>query len=142
MNLKDQLKRDEGLRLHAYPDPLTNAEPWTIGYGHTGGIKEGDTITEHEASKILDSDISKFTTQVISHIPWTKQMDEVRFSVLVNMCFNMGINKLLTFVNTLKYIKAGDYEQAAINMLHSRWAEQVKGRATRLAKQMETGEWQ
>ena len=42
-NLLADLRRDEGLRLAAYPDPLTHAEPWTIGYGHTGPDVGSDT---------------------------------------------------------------------------------------------------
>ena len=39
----------EGISLIAYPDPATGGDPWTIGYGHTGGVKPGDTCTEAEA---------------------------------------------------------------------------------------------
>ena len=41
------IKRNEGLRLHAYPDPATGGAPWTIGYGHTGpDVHPGMQITE------------------------------------------------------------------------------------------------
>ena len=45
----DLIKRFEGLKLAAYPDPGTGAEPYTIGYGHTGGVKPSDTYTLAEA---------------------------------------------------------------------------------------------
>jgi len=139
VNITKQLKRDEGLRLNAYK---CTAGVWTIGYGHTGNVQEGDTITEAEATKLLECDIAKSLSQVLHRIPWANKLDEVRFYVLVNMCFNLGIDGLLKFKNTLKYVEDGDYKQSAINMLNSLWAKQVKNRAIRLAKQMETGEWQ
>jgi lysozyme len=69
-------------------------------------------------------------------------MDEVRQGVLIDMAFNLGVSGLLAFSNTLRYIKNGDYMQAATNMLLSKWAGQVKGRARELALQMESGKWQ
>lgn len=38
----------EGLRYKAYPDPATRAEPWTICYGHTRGVKRGDVATPEQ----------------------------------------------------------------------------------------------
>jgi lysozyme len=142
VNLKEQIKRDEGLRLEAYPDPLTKAEPWTIGYGHTGGVKKGEKITEAEADILLTCDISKAISEVTHHIPFAHSLDEVRFSVLVNMTFNMGIWNLLKFKHTLGCVEKHDYQGASSGMLDSLWAKQVGNRAKRLATQMLTGEWQ
>jgi lysozyme len=41
----DLIKRFEGLRLTAYPDPSTGGDPWTIGYGTTRGVRPGMTIS-------------------------------------------------------------------------------------------------
>ncbi len=44
------LKKWEGCRLNAYPDPASGGAPWTIGYGHTGaGVVPGLTITQEQA---------------------------------------------------------------------------------------------
>jgi len=59
--------------------------------------------------------------------------------VLLNMCFNLGIYGLLGFKKTLAYIKAGDWERAANNMLVSRWAKQVGRRAIELSELMRKG---
>ena len=59
--------------------------------------------------------------------------------MLADMCFNLGINRLLGFKNTLAAIKAGDYEAAADGMLASMWAKQVGKRAHRLIKMMREG---
>jgi lysozyme len=63
----------------------------------------------------------------------------VRADALLNMAFNLGVDGLLGFVNTLRYVRGGNYELAADNMLASKWARQVKGRAVELAAQMKTG---
>ena len=57
------------------------------------------------------------------------------------MAFNLGVNGLLGFRKTLALIEAGDYTKASVEMLDSKWARQVKGRATRLSEQMRTGKW-
>ena len=44
------IKHWEGCRLTAYPDPASGADPWTIGYGHTGPeVKPGLTISQEQA---------------------------------------------------------------------------------------------
>ena len=65
----------------------------------------------------------------------------VRADALLNMAFNLGVDGLLGFYNTLSSVRAGDYDKAGDNMLASKWARQVKGRAIELAAQMKTGRY-
>jgi lysozyme len=58
------------------------------------------------------------------------------------MAFQLGVDGLLAFKNTLKEVQDGNYFKASEMMLLSKWATQTPERAKRLAKQMETGEWQ
>ena len=51
------IKQFEGCRLIAYKCP---AGVWTIGYGHTAGVKEGDCITQETAEAYLRDDLSKY----------------------------------------------------------------------------------
>ena len=141
------LKRDEGLRLEAYPDPISGGHPWTIGYGHTGPeVKPGLRWTEAQAEAALIRDIEEHNAQLLAALPWVADLDPVRQRVLFNMAFNLGVGTpggsagLLGFKNTLGMIERGEYERAAAGMLNSRWARQVKGRAVRLAEQMRTGQ--
>lgn len=136
MNLIDQLKRDEGIRFKPYRDSVGKL---TIGVGRN---LDDVGINELEAEWLLSHDIDRATTTLTEHIPWAKDLDEVRRAVLVNMTFNMGIAGLLQFKNTLADIQAGKYDDAADKMLESKWAEQVGPRAHRLAIQMKTGCWQ
>lgn len=128
-----QLKRHEGLSLKPYRDSMGLL---TIGYGRN---LDDVGISEHEAEMLLAADAAGAEAALFKAIPWAKDLDPVRQDVLINMAFNMGINKLLGFVNTLHYVSVGDYARAAEGMLNSLWARQVKSRAIELAKHMETG---
>ena len=55
------------------------------------------------------------------------------------MAFNMGIPRLMKFKKMWANIEGNNYELAAIEMLDSKWADQVKGRATKLSEAMKTG---
>jgi len=149
------LKKDEGLRLKAYPDPLSpraktgkgSGAPWTIGYGRARGIQEGQVITEATAEAWLIEDAREHNRVIHAALPWLRHLDPVRRRVIENMHFNMGWDDPKTpqreglsgFVNTLAHVEAGRYAQAAAGMRASLWAKQVKGRADRLAREMETG---
>jgi lysozyme len=137
--LASDLRRDEGLRLHAYPDPLSGGEPYTIGFGHTGGIAPDTVWTLAQAEDALASDIAAACRGLDVVLPWWRSLDDVRADVLVNQAFNLGVTKLLTFTTYLSLVKAGDYAAAAADELHTAWARQVGARATRLAEQMRTG---
>lgn len=134
------LKRDEGLRLRAYPDPLSGREPWTIGYGHTGPDVGPATVwTEPHAEEMLRLDIVKHNAELDQRWPWAKAMGANRYRVVCNMCFNLGPDGLAGFVNTLRAMQEGRYADAAAGMLASKWARQVGARADRLARLMREG---
>lgn len=140
------LKRDEGLRLKAYPDPLSGGEPWTIGYGHTGpDVRPGTVWTLAQADAALRADIAKHNAELAAALPWIATLDPARRRVLQNMAFNLGVGVpggkkgLLGFKNTLGMIQRGEYAAAADGMLKSLWASQVGKRAQRLAQTMRTG---
>ena len=138
--LVDQIKQDEGLRLTAYWDPI--GKVWTVGYGHTGpDVTEGTVWTLAQAEAALAEDLNTAADEVDRAFPWAEGMGVVRWSVLVNMCFNMGLERLQDFHMALAAMQAGNYPEAATQMLNSLWASQVGGRATRLAQQMETNRW-
>jgi lysozyme len=93
-------------------------------------------ITRDEAMMLLRNDIYQSDADLRRKVKWYDRAPEELKEVLINMCFNMGIKTLLSFRNTLWYMGAGEYEKAAENMLKSKWARQVKGRATRLAERV------
>lgn len=66
-------------------------------------------------------------------LPWFIELPEQIQEVLVNMCYNLGMSKLLDFKRTIGYLKIGDWKNAAKEMLNSKWADQVGSRATELS---------
>lgn len=132
--IKEQLVRHEGLRLKPY---RCTAGKLTIGIGRN---LDDSGISQSEAHIMLINDIMNCEKQLQAKIPDIYNgLDEVRKSVLLNMCFNLGINGLLGFKNTLAFVKAGDWERAANNMLASKWAKQVGRRAIELSELMRKG---
>ncbi len=133
--LKDQLIIDEALRLKPYRDTVGKL---TIGIGRN---LDDRGITRDEAMALLETDLNLVEAELDGALPWWRQMNEARQNVLANMCFNLGLSKLLGFKNTLAAMKRGDYPAAAAGMLDSLWARQVGARAQRLATIMRTGEF-
>ena len=132
--IKAQLVRHEGLRLKPY---RCTAGKLTIGIGRN---LDDRGISQKEAYAMLERDIQDCEQWLIDEIPEVyNKLDEVRQSVLLNMCFNLGIKGLLGFKNTLDFIGAGDWERAANNMLASKWAKQVGMRAIELSEMMRKG---
>jgi lysozyme len=132
--IKAQLVRHEGLRLKPY---RCTAGKLTIGIGRN---LDDRGISQKEAYALLERDILDFEQQLLNAIPDVYNgLDEVRQSVLLNMCFNLGLKGLLEFKNTLAFIGAGDWERAANNMLASKWAKQVGMRAIELSEMMRKG---
>ena len=132
--IKAQLVRHEGLRLKPY---RCTAGKLTIGIGRN---LEDRGISQKEAYAMLEQDIQDCEHWLIDEIPEVyNKLDEVRQSVLLNMCFNLGIKGLLEFKNTLAFIDAGDWERAANGMLTSKWAKQVGRRAIELSELMRKG---
>lgn len=149
--LTGQLIRHEGTRRDSkgwHIPYRCKAGALTIGYGHNldanpiGGMSAASRLHEDEAKLLLSEDIRKQERLLLRALPFVRDMEPVRYAVMVNMCFNLGIGKLLTFRNTLSDIENGQFTSAARRMLHSRWASQVGARAVELSRQMETGAWQ
>jgi lysozyme len=134
-----QIKRHEGLVLHAYKDSLGYL---TIGYGRLIDKAKHGGISEAEAEYLLQNDVSAVLSVLHRNIPFFDSLSIPRQAVLMNMAFQMGITGLMKFKKTLSLIEMGDYEAAADGMLKSLWAKQTPNRAAEMAQQMRTGKWQ
>lgn len=133
--LAAQLSIDEDRRERIYID--------TVGKV-TGGVGRNLTdrgFSDDEIDLMLRNDIALVERELDEHLPWWRGMNEARQNVLANMCFNLGINKLRKFVNTLDAMQKGHYTAAAAGMLASLWARQVGDRARRLAAIMIKGDY-
>lgn len=139
LNLKAllaELERDEGSVAYAYPDSLGYL---TIGVGHLIDKRKGGSIPPEIVAALLSYDVNEKIGQLNAAFPWWYDLDDVRRRVLVNMAFNLGIEGLAEFKNTLAAIQAGQWSTAAAGMRSSLWARQVGARAERLAIAIETG---
>lgn len=132
------LQQDEGLRLEQYKDTEGH---WTIGYGHK--LLPGENygkISRWTARQLLAIDVKEAEHLLAKKYPWVLDLDPIRYGIIVNMTFNLGITGLSGFRNFLKAACEQRYKDASEHMLKSKWAKQVKDRAKRLARYMEKGE--
>lgn len=128
--LKSQLQRHEGLRLKPYKDSVGVL---TVGYGRN---LEEIEITEIQANEWLLDDVFSAEEELEAAYPWVNNLSEKRQRVLVNMSFNLGLTKLMKFKKMWAALEKGDMNDAAEEMLNSKWANQVGKRAEELAKMM------
>ena len=98
------------MRLNAYPDPGTGGEPWTIGYGHTGGVKHGDVIDEDGATQFLRNDVAWVEDCINDHV--TFDLTQNQFDALCSFVFNLGC-KAFTGSTLCKLINEGNFPAAA-----------------------------
>lgn len=127
------IKEHEGLRLKPYE---CTAGKLSIGYGRN---LDDNGISEVEANALLDNDLDSVCLRLESQDFWPS-LCAARQAVLMDMCFNLGWPRLSGFRKMLGYVRLADYQAASREMLDSKWARQVGGRAEKLAKIMRTGE--
>lgn len=137
---------DEGIKKFPYLDccglpwrkcTCSNKGKLTIGIGRN---LDDVGISENEAIGLQSNDVMKTTLELEKNFHWFGKLNTARRLVVLSMSFNMGISGLKEFHNMIKAIELGDFNQASIEMMHSAWSKQVKGRAIRLAAMMKTGQ--
>lgn len=96
------IKSFEGCRLSAYVDPVG---VWTIGYGHTKGVKKGMTITEAKATEYLKQDLTE-SENAVSKWMGKYSFNSNEFSALVSFTFNCGAGSLNNLVKNGARTKA------------------------------------
>jgi len=97
------IKKFEGCKLKAYQ---CAAGVWTIGYGSTKGVKEGDTLTQKEADNLLLHEMQEYESYIkeLVKVP----LKQNQFDALVSWVFNLGPANLKAST-MLKFLNAGDY---------------------------------
>lgn len=135
--LKQQLKKHEGVRTHAY---ACSENKITVGVGRNLDSDGGIGLSEDEIDYLLENDIWRCMKEV-AFFPWFSEINEVRQDAMINMCFNLGISRLRGFKNALASMEEHDYEMAANHFLDSRWAQQVGNRAVEVTEMIRTGQY-
>lgn len=131
----DQLiKKWEQLRLEAYL-PTPN-DVWTIGWGHTKGVKKGQRISRTQAQTFFEEDVGWAVHAVNKNVK--VGLTQNQFDTLVSFVFNIGETDFRSST-LLRKLNAGDYEGAAEQL--PRWNKQkgkiLRGLVRRRAEEME-----
>ena len=135
--LVKQLKRHEGVRTHAYK---CSANMITVGVGRNIDENGGLGLSDDEIDYLLENDIKRCKQELIA-LPWFVDLDSVRQDAIINLCFNLGMTRLLGFKNALAAMEAGDHPKAADELYDSRWAKQVGSRADEVCEMIRTGRY-
>lgn len=93
----------EGCNLTAYKCP---AGVWTIGYGHTGNVKEGQTITKAEALELFRKDLQLFANHVNKFVKLP--LNQNQFDALVSFTYNCGVGNLQRLIKNRTHAQIAD----------------------------------
>jgi len=145
--LIERIKGHEGYKIKPYKDTVGK---WTVGYGRN---LEDNPLTPVEVIKLfgktkfnstvdaqiffedlLIRDIKLHTEELENNLAMFPMCDKDEQTVLIDMAFNLGVPSLLSFKGMLHAIDNDDKVQAAVEVLDSQYAEQVKTRAVDNAK--------
>lgn len=139
MNLEKILIKHERLKNHVYFDTLGVA---TIGVGRNI-TSSGPGLSDDECLYLLRNDITRCRNEIDRFkFKWYTELDQVRKDVIVELVFNLGLAGFLNFKNTIRFIEQKNFEEAAKNLLKSKWAVQVKEkRSKNIAHRLRTGQY-
>jgi lysozyme len=100
----DLIKKFEGCELTAYQDSV---DVWTIGFGHTKGVEEGDEITQDEAEEMLASELDEYEGYINDMVEC--DLEQCQFDALVAWVYNLGPTNLKSST-MLKRLNSNDLE--------------------------------
>ena len=83
------IKKFEGIELQAYQDSVG---VWTIGYGHTKGVKEGDNISLKQAEEMLEEELVEYEGYINDMVK--VRLEQNQFDALVAWVYNLGPTNL------------------------------------------------
>ena len=107
------IKKFEGCELKAYQ---CSAGVWTIGYGHTKDVEEGDTISKDQAEEMLVEELHEYENYVNEYV--NVALSQNQFDALVSWVYNLGPANLKSST-MLKVLNDGKYEDVPYQM--KRW---------------------
>jgi len=140
--MAEHLEAEEGRIAHAYQDHLGF---WTIGIGRLIDKRKGGRLIDAEIDMLLANDIREKIAGLESN-PGTKAAwaavkdDPYRATAILSMAFQMGVEGLAKFHNSMRLVADKQWRAAANNMLQSLWAKQTPDRAKRVTQMLATGQ--
>lgn len=126
MKESDQIREDEGYERTPYYDTEGVV---TFGIGFT-------FITEEESLAVLRIRLINILEALGGQLHWYDNLPIEAKNIMLNMAYQLGLTGLLAFEKTLNHIRLGEWEEASIEMLDSKWARQTPNRAKRLSDRM------
>ncbi len=129
MNVVESIKKHEGFRKRMYEDSVGVK---TIGYGFN---LEQIELPKPVAELWLAFEIEKHQKE-LEQFHWYNTLDPIRQDVLLDMHYNLGHSRFKQFKKMIAALENKKYDDAAKEMLDSKWAKQVGNRATELASIM------
>ena len=126
-NLIKKIKQHEGFSSTVYQ--CTEGYD-TIGYGFA--VKDL-YLSKEICNKLLEQKISELKLRINQKFKWFKGSPEQVKEVVINMCYQLGINGFSKFRKTIYYLETEQYEEASEEMLDSLWASQTPNRAKELS---------
>jgi lysozyme len=131
--VEKMVQRHEGFRRALYYDTMGNL---TGGYGHL--FRTGSQLSDEIWREIFKLDMQN-AEEVVERLSIPGNvLDQNRRGALIDMAFNLGAG-ITKFHKMLEALLAGDFGEAASQMLNSLWAKQVGSRAMELASLMRSG---
>jgi lysozyme len=128
------VKKHEGFRQFPYK---CTADKLTIGYGFN---LDDVGLSETESEVLLNMRLNELHHKMLQH-EWYKIQNEARQGALLDMAYNLGITGLKKFRKMIRALSIGDFAEASVQALDSRWAVQVGMRAHTIADIIERGEY-
>ena len=115
----EMIKKFEGCRLEAYQD---SAGVWTIGYGHTAGVRPGMTITQEQADLLLAEDCAEFAAYVDNpaYVPFTAELNANQRDALISFAYNCGPGSLQQLCRGRTAAEAGAHIYAYCKDIHGK----------------------
>jgi len=141
--LLEMLKRHEGEVVTNGRHVLykCSAGYWTVGIGRNVDVNGGLGLSEDEVDYLLENDIARVIKELSLEYSWFADLDDVRKDAIIDISFNLGATRLRLFERALAAMQRADYKTASLEFLDSKWAKDVKGRATELAEMIATGSY-
>jgi lysozyme len=102
----------EGFLGHAYLDTIASPPVWTIGYGHTHGVRPGQTVTQAEARKLLAADLRDAARAVDQAV--TVKLTPRQRIACISAVFNLGPGEILHGSGFITKLNHGDYRPARL----------------------------
>jgi len=138
--LREQLKIDEGCVYEIYNDHLGFA---TFGIGHLviesdpeNGQEIGTPVSESRVIEAFEQDVQTVLSDCAILYPDFEELPEEVKQIIANMMFNLGRPRLSAFKGMKAGVDSRDWNEAADQMVDSRWYRQVGARAERLVERM------